>query len=146
MNHYRYQFPTDGGHTPKVEYSKLITNAFNEAKTITQAPDPMVYLATISAVSVAMQGLINVEMPTRKVAPVSLMSLIIAESGERKSSLENLLTKGIKSFHKENAEQYQNKLKEYKSEKRFSRREKLKSKSHLIWKMKHLWSQWLELY
>ncbi|HDM8170177.1 TPA: DUF3987 domain-containing protein [Vibrio harveyi] len=114
MNHYRYQFPIDGGYTPKVEYSKLITNAFNEAKTITQAPDPMVYLATISAVSVAMQGLINVEMPTKKVAPVSLMSLIIAESGERKSSLENLLTKGIKSFHKENAEEYQNKLKEYK--------------------------------
>ncbi|MDN3683560.1 DUF3987 domain-containing protein [Vibrio sinaloensis] len=94
MNHYRYQFPIDGGYTPKVEYSTLITNAFNEAKTITQAPDPMVYLATMSAVSVAMQGLIDVEMPTRKVAPVSLMSLIIAESGERKSSLEKFTYEG----------------------------------------------------
>ncbi len=113
MNHYRYQFPIDGGYCPRVEHSKLITNAFNEAKTITQAPDPMVYLATISAASVALQGIINVELPTGKVAPVSLMSLIIAESGERKSSLENLLTKGIKSFHKESTERYNNKLKEY---------------------------------
>ncbi|CAH0526281.1 YfjI family protein [Vibrio hippocampi] len=113
MNHYRYQFPIDGGYSPRVEHSKLITNAFNEAKTITQAPDPMVYLATISAASVALQGGIDVELPTGKVAPVSLMSLIIAESGERKSSLENLLTKGIKSFHKESTGRFNDKVKEY---------------------------------
>ncbi|MGR5419689.1 YfjI family protein [Vibrio sp. PNB22_4_1] len=113
MNHYRYQFPIYGGDSPRVEHSKLITNAFNEAKTITQAPDPMVYLATINAASVALQGVIDVELPTGKVAPVSLMSLIIAESGERKSSLENLLTKGIKSFHKESIGRFNDKVKEY---------------------------------
>ncbi|HBK3325501.1 TPA: DUF3987 domain-containing protein [Vibrio parahaemolyticus] len=130
MNYYNHQFPVDGGITPRVNHSRLISNAFNEAKVITQAPDPMVYVATINAVSVAMQGLIDVEMPTGKVAPVSLMSLIIAESGERKSSLENLLTKGIKSFQKENAKLYHEKLKEYEiREMIFNKRKKQIEKS-----------------
>ncbi|MCC3842186.1 DUF3987 domain-containing protein [Vibrio parahaemolyticus] len=114
MNNYQYYFPIDSVYTPSFNHSKLIAGAFNEAKIITQAPDSMVLLTTISAVSVALQGLINVEMPTGKVAPVSLMSLIIAESGERKSSVENLLTNGIKSFHKKNADHYRTKLDEYK--------------------------------
>ncbi|MEZ8747443.1 DUF3987 domain-containing protein [Vibrio sp. 10N.239.312.C11] len=106
-------FPVNCEIPPNVAKSDLIAKAFNEAADITQAPSPMVYLTTISAVSVALQGLINVELPTGKIAPVSLMSLSIAESGERKSSVENLLTKGIKLFHRENMEHYQSRLKEY---------------------------------
>ena len=42
------------------------------------------------------------------------MGLTIAGSGERKSSVENLLTKGIKSFQKVELEKYQRKFNEYK--------------------------------
>lgn len=106
-------FPVNCDIVPSVAQSDLITKAFNEAADITKAPSPMVYLTTISAVSVALQGLINVELPTGTIAPVSLMSLSIAESGERKSSVENLLTKGIKLSHKEKMDHYQNQLKGY---------------------------------
>jgi hypothetical protein len=40
--------------------------------------------------------------------------LIIAESGERKSTVENLLTKGIKSFNKDSIQKHQENLNEYK--------------------------------
>ena len=112
---YQHQFPSYFDFFPMVSKSTLITNAFQEAKIITQAPDPMVYLASISAASIALQGVINVELPIGKVCPVSLSTLTIAESGERKSSVENLLTKGIKLFQKQALKCYQEELKRYKA-------------------------------
>lgn len=111
---YPYVFPGSNEYFPMISQSSLITSAFIEAKAITQAPDAMVYLTEISSVSTALQGLINVELPTGKVCPVSLWSLTIAESGERKSTVENLLTKSIKLFQKEKTKINQNKLEEYK--------------------------------
>ena len=112
---YQHQFPSYFDFFPMVSKSSLITNVFQEAKVITQAPDPMVYLASISAASIALQGLINVELPIGKVCPVSLSTLIIAESGERKSSVENILTKGIKLFQKRALKSYKEELKRYKT-------------------------------
>lgn len=108
-----YQFPISSEMFPITSSSSLITKAYMEARLITQAPDPMVYMTAISAVSLALQGVIDVEIPTGKISPVSLMGLTIAESGERKSSVENLFTKGIKSFQKENIECHQTQLREY---------------------------------
>jgi len=110
----RYQFPLYSEIFPITYRTSLIGSAFNEAKLITQAPESMVYLTAISSVSVALQGLINVELPTGKVCPVSLWALAIAESGERKSTVENLLTKSIKLFQKEKTKINQQKLEEYK--------------------------------
>jgi len=75
----------------------------------------MVYMTAISSVSQASQGTLNVEMPTGKVCPVSLMTLTIAESGSRKSSVENLLSKGIKRFQKDTFKNHKIKLKRYKA-------------------------------
>jgi len=111
---YQHQFPIHSEIFPYISQSQLITNAFMEAKTITQAPDAMVYMTAISSVSLALQGLINVEIPTGKISPVSLMALTVAESGERKSSVENLFTKGIKSFQKVDVEKYKAQFEGYK--------------------------------
>jgi len=56
-----------------------------------QAPDAMVGMALINAISMACQGLIDVKLPTGQVRPVSQNLLIVAESGERKSTLASLL-------------------------------------------------------
>lgn len=112
---FQHQFPSYLEFFPMVSKSSLITSAFQEAKAITQAPDPMVYMTAISSVSQALQGAINVQMPTGKVCPVSLMTLTIAESGSRKSSVENLLSKGIKRFQKDNLKNHKIKLKRYKA-------------------------------
>jgi len=110
-----YQFPSQSELFPVVSKSQLITRAFQEVINITQAPEPMVIATVISSVSLVTQGAINVEMPIGKVCPVSLMTLTIAESGERKSSVENLLTKGIKLFQKNTIKNHQIQLKRYKT-------------------------------
>ena len=77
---YQHQFPSYFDFFPMVSKSTLITNAFQEAKVITQAPDPMVYLAIMSAVSTASQGGVNVELPIGKVCPVSTSNSTIDTS------------------------------------------------------------------
>jgi hypothetical protein len=56
-----------------------------------QAPDAMVGMALINAVSMACQGLIDVKLPMGQVRPVSQNLLVVAESGERKSTVASLL-------------------------------------------------------
>lgn len=56
-----------------------------------QAPDAMVGMALINAMSMACQGLIDVKLPMGQVRPVSQNLLIVAESGERKSTVASLL-------------------------------------------------------
>ena len=114
INNYQYTFPQYIQLFPLVGQSAIFSNAFREALAITQAPESMVHLTALSVVSVALQGGIDVEVPTGKVCPVSLSTLIIADSGERKSTVENLLTKGIKSFYKDSTQNHLEKLNEYK--------------------------------
>jgi outer membrane translocation and assembly module TamA len=99
---------------PSITQSRLLKNAIDEALNITQAPEAMVYLTALSAVAAAIQGNVDVELPTGNICPVSLNTMIIAESGERKSTVENLLTKGIKSFNKDSIQKHQENLNEYK--------------------------------
>jgi hypothetical protein len=107
-------FPLHFEFFPQIHGASLIANAFHEVKAITQAPDPLIYSAILGSVSVASQGSINVELPIDKVVPAPLMMLMIADSGERKSTVQNLLTKGMKLFQQNNLKGYQKKLNEYK--------------------------------
>lgn len=109
----RYVFPQYSEHFPVINQTSLLAKAVFETATITQAPLPMIYLTAITSVSVALQGLINVELPIGKVCPVSIWALTIAGSGERKSTVENLLTKGIKTFNKERVNLHQKMLHKY---------------------------------
>jgi hypothetical protein len=112
-------FPLYNEYFPMVMQSKLITGAFQEAKAITQAPDPMVYLAAMGSVSLALQGLIDVELPIGKICPVSLSMLTIANSGERKSTVQGQFSKGVKLFQKDSIKVHQKKLNTYELELEF---------------------------
>ena len=87
--------------------------AFEEARELLQAPDGMTLACQLTSMATAMQGVFNVEIPTRKIAPVSLMVMTIAQSGERKSTVDNLFMGEIKSIEKEQEAAYQKSLKEY---------------------------------
>jgi hypothetical protein len=113
-SHYLNTYPLPSEDFPSITQSELLKNAINEALNITQAPKAMICFTALSAASVALQGLIDVEIPTGNICPVPLNTLIIAESGERKSTVENLLTKGIKSFYKDSIQKHQEILDEYK--------------------------------
>ncbi|KAF1687960.1 hypothetical protein B1992_00535 [Pseudoxanthomonas broegbernensis] len=56
-----------------------------------QAPDALIGMGLINAISMACQGLIDVKLPTGQVRPVSQNLLLVAESGERKTTVASLL-------------------------------------------------------
>ncbi|WP_313207285.1 YfjI family protein [Stenotrophomonas sp.] len=82
-----------------------------------QAPDAMIGMGLINAITMACQGLIDVKMPTGQVRPVSQNLLIVAESGERKSTVSSLLLQPFREAdtaamagHKAKTEQFKAEL------------------------------------
>lgn len=82
-----------------------------------QAPEALIGMSLINAISMACQGLIDVKLPTGLVRPVSQNLLIIAESGERKSTVSSLLFAPFRdsdteamATHKDKQETYQAEL------------------------------------
>jgi len=64
----------------------------------TQAPIDLILMSALSSYSILLQGLIDVERPGVGLGPVSLYTLTIAESGERKSTNSKLLNKPMMDF------------------------------------------------
>ena len=63
---------------------------------ITQAPAEIIASSVLCAVSLACQSLIKVKITDNIISPVSLYSLVIADSGERKTTVDKLV---FKPFH-----------------------------------------------
>ncbi|MGO1615677.1 MULTISPECIES: YfjI family protein [unclassified Halomonas] len=81
--------------------SRLQAMVDSVAMEVEVAPE-MVLTAALGALSVACQAGYVVKMPGRKVEhPVSLMLLTVANSGERKTAVENKVFSSIRSFQKE---------------------------------------------
>ncbi|TVP12294.1 YfjI family protein [Shewanella sp. KCT] len=104
------------GRLPNLPSSSLLARAIDESRQITKAPDGMILLTALSAIATALQGLIDVETPVGQNCPVSLMALTIAESGERKSTVQNLFTEGMKEHQKNREQQFQQALIKYEVE------------------------------
>ena len=71
-----------------------------EVQAYMQAPLAMVATSALTVASACTQGRVDVRRDERLRAPTSLFSLIVAESGERKSSVDNLFMKPIHDFDK----------------------------------------------
>jgi hypothetical protein len=99
-------FPENNGDFPQPTNNSLLNRAVHEGCLITQAPAPMVYMVALVTASTAQQGVLDVELPIKKVCPAAVMGLTIAPSGERKSTVDNLYTKGVKAFEKNKNESY----------------------------------------
>src|SRR5690606_35537988 len=72
---------------------------------ITQAPVGIAAQSALAVVSLAVQGFADVETLGSD-APVSLFCLTIAERGERKSSCDRLLMRGVRDHEQTQAETY----------------------------------------
>ena len=57
--------------------------------------DDLIGMAITHAKSMACQGVIDVKKPTGSVCPVSINMLIVAEPGQRKSSVDSIVVKAI---------------------------------------------------
>ena len=75
-----------------------IRAAVEEVAGYTQAPLALVAGSALGAVSIATQGLVDVARADKLTGPVSLYLLAIAESGERKSTVDGFFTKAIHAW------------------------------------------------
>lgn len=82
----------------------VIRNAVKEVLDFTQCPPALAACSALSALSLAAQHLANVSRAEGLTSPVSLYTLAIAESGERKTSVDKHFTSSISSWESYQAE------------------------------------------
>lgn len=63
-----------------------------------QAPTALIFACALGAIATLAQGLINVRKGNGDIVPTSLFILTIADSGERKSTVDNILIGPIREF------------------------------------------------
>ncbi|MDI1339357.1 YfjI family protein [Polaromonas sp.] len=95
--------------TPSVgESAKFPTHALPKAmrecaaviQRCTQAPDAIIGSSLLAAASLAAQAHADVQLPHGQVSPISLFVVSVAESGERKSAVDNLVLRPHALFEK----------------------------------------------
>jgi len=79
----------------------------------TQAPDAICGQSVLAAASLVVQGHVDVELPTRAVRPSSLFLVTIGESGERKTSADELALAPIRDRERQLAEEYRTERSDY---------------------------------
>lgn len=93
-----------------------IRKAVEEVADFTKAPIAMIASSGLSAVSLAIQAQVDVGRDKNLTGPTSLFFLTIADSGERKSTIDKYFTKAIKQFEVEQIEKSKPEIQEFESE------------------------------
>ena len=93
-NHHSHAFPVN-------TLPETLLQAIWAVESQVQSPIPLITASALSTLSMASQGLIDVAMPTGQVAPVSLFFLTSAESGERKTATDRILTAPVSALQSE---------------------------------------------
>ncbi|AYQ41868.1 hypothetical protein BLA9940_00029 [Burkholderia aenigmatica] len=103
---------------PIAAFTLIIKDAIDEVWMNTQAPDALIAMEFLADMAVAAQGIYDVRLPTGQIRPVSLYLLPVAESGERKTGVHNLVAKELYEFDARRMKKYETDLAEYESEHR----------------------------
>lgn len=108
-------------HVPELPYPvdalpAGIKNAVMEVQSFVQAPIALVASAALTTLSLAGQSKVDVRRAPGLEGPTSLNFLVIAESGERKSTCEKFFTDAIRDYEIEQDEKTQAARLQYKSE------------------------------
>lgn len=89
----------DQDHNQKSHLS--IDNLVAEVELITQTPRSIIFTSILPVLSSTIQGMLDIQINSKLVTPTSLFILTIAESGERKSTVDNLLRKALVEINDE---------------------------------------------
>lgn len=99
---------------PIEAFPALIRDAIQEVESNIQAPIALIASSALGAMSLVCQEYVNVLRPNMTdPTPISLFLLVIAESGERKTSADKLFTRVIFDYEREQENIYQQKKMEY---------------------------------
>lgn len=96
----------------------IIKDAVNEVYKNTQAPIPLIAVSALGAISLVCQQQVNVSRIKQSNGPSSLFFLTLAESGERKSTVDNLFMQPVHAMEEKLNKQYQIDMASYHQEKR----------------------------
>jgi hypothetical protein len=78
-----------------------------------QAPDAIIGNSLLAAASLAVQAHANVALPHGGVSPLSLFLISVAESGERKSAVDNLVLRPHQEFERRKKLEYDGEMAEF---------------------------------
>ncbi|MEA3637217.1 YfjI family protein [Enterobacter hormaechei] len=95
---------------PIDSFPQIIRNAVYEVEQHTQAPQALIAASVLGVISLACQNRIDVCRLNNLRSPVSLFLLTLAESGERKSTVDKLLMKPLYQLEEEWFEKYNHDL------------------------------------
>lgn len=101
---------------PLWELPDDVQGAIEEVAEITQAPIPLIFASCMSIISASVQGLVNATYPTRngsKSIPCSLFFLTLADSGERKTTVDSYFKKSILEWEKQKKREYEDDMKTF---------------------------------
>lgn len=101
---------------PLEAFPEPLRAAVKDIATITKAPIAMCGVGVLSALSLAGQGLVDVKRGRHLTGPTSLFLLSIAESGERKTTVDTLAFAAIRKHQRELEEALEPELKRFKSD------------------------------
>lgn len=87
--------------------------AISEVADIVKVPVPMSAISALTAMTVSVQGLIRVELPTGQVKSVSQNFAFLGESGDRKSAVDDLFGAYFKLNDEKNHQKYSEAMKSY---------------------------------
>ena len=88
---------------PVEAFPEKIKNAIYEIHKNTGFPLPLIASSALSSISLTCQNSVDVQLPIGSVSPCSLFILLIADSGEGKTPVDNKFTKPIRDFEKNEA-------------------------------------------
>lgn len=94
---------TDSVEYPLHALPPVVRDAVVEVQQFVQAPMAMVACSALATVSLAAQSLFDVERAPSLSGPLSLYFMVVADSGERKSTLDNYFAKPVAQYEKEQA-------------------------------------------
>jgi len=103
---------------PLTAFHLVIKEAAEEVWRNVQAPDALIGMAFLTNMSASAQGLYDVRLPTGQVRPLSLNELVVADSGERKTGVHDLVGGPLYAFDQSRMAKYETDLAEYQLENR----------------------------
>lgn len=109
--------PDSAEEYPLNELPPMIRNAIAEVASYVQAPIALIAASALAAVSTAVQTRFSVRRNAALCGPATLYLLTVAESGERKSTVDKLFTGPIRDWEAEQRKVFRERLAKYEADK-----------------------------
>lgn len=130
-----YVFPVLNGNLPNIG-DTFLGRVTEEVHRKVQAPLPMAILTAIQAASAGFQHRVKVELQHGKVVPIGTYGINVANSGERKTGVDNECTKSLREKDKQERalnlkrlRRFELELEAFKTKRRFIKKEITKNKN-----------------